>query len=253
MDLTKAQRLLIKIQAFLDNGNGNEISRLERDLLKSYIIQLYDTVSTEETAQSVDKPKPAEIHVAKFQKTEVPEPVIVPEIPKPEPEKIVVAEVIPPKEKEVPLEIKPPVVEPVHTAPKPEVKPIQIPVTETIREVAEKPKTVHLPNESSDALSKLFELATAEEVSVRFSHIPIDNIEAALGLNERIFTLNELFGGNRDLFEKTCTTLNNLGSFSEAASLLLNGPARQFHWADQERIKMAEHFIRIVSRRYPKA
>ena len=85
MDLTKAQRLLVKIQAFLDNGNGNEISRLERDLLKSYIVQLYDAVSTEETSQQAKKPKPAEIHVAKFQKTEVPEPVIVPEVPKPEP------------------------------------------------------------------------------------------------------------------------------------------------------------------------
>ena len=42
MDLTKAQRLLLKIQAFIDNGNGNDISRLEKDLMKSYIIQLYD-------------------------------------------------------------------------------------------------------------------------------------------------------------------------------------------------------------------
>lgn len=253
MDLTKAQRLLTKIQAFLDNGNGNEISRLERDLLKSYIVQLYDAVSAEEVPQQAEKPKPAEIHVAKFQKTEVPEPVNVPEVPKPEPEKIVVAEVIPPKVKEVPLEIKVPVVEPVYVATPPEVKPIHIPVVEKVAEVIEKSWNVPVANDTPEALTKLFEQATAEEVSVRFSHIPIDNIEAALGLNERIFTLNDLFGGNRDLFETTCTQLNNLSSFSEASRVLLNGPARQFHWDNPEKVKMAEHFIRIVSRRYPKA
>jgi hypothetical protein len=263
MDLTKAQRLLMKIQAFLDNGNGNEISRLEKDLLKSYIIQLYDTVSTEEAPQQVEKPKASEIHVAKFQKTQVPDPVIVPEMPKSEPEKVIVAEVLPPKPKEVPLEIKIPVTEPVYVAPKHEEKPIHIPVTETVKVEIEKPISIPVssvpppvppvPPESSDALAKLFEAATAEEVSVRFSHIPIDNIEAALGLNERIFTLNELFGGNRDLFETTCAQLNNLNSFEEATNVLLNGPAKKFKWADQERIKMAEHFIRIVSRRYPKA
>lgn len=253
MDLTKAQRLLVKIQAFLDNGNNNEISRLERDLLKSYIVQLYDAVSAEEVSQHAEKPKPAEIHVAKFQKTEAPEPVIVPEVPKPEPEKIVVAEIIPPKVKEIPLEIKVPAVESVYVATPPEVKPIHIPVVEKVAEVVEKSWNLPVANDIPEALTKLFEQATAEEVSVRFSHIPIDNIEAALGLNERIFTLNDLFGGNRELFESTCTQLNNLGSFAEASRILLNGPAKQFNWAHPERIKMAEHFIRIVSRRYPKA
>ena len=48
MDLTKAQRLLIKIQTFLDQGNGHELSRLEKDLLKTYIQQLYDTVNNDQ-------------------------------------------------------------------------------------------------------------------------------------------------------------------------------------------------------------
>ena len=48
MDLTKAQRLLNKIQAFLDNGNGHELSRLEKDLLKSYVQQLYEAVTSDE-------------------------------------------------------------------------------------------------------------------------------------------------------------------------------------------------------------
>lgn len=250
MDLTKAQRLLLKIQAFMDNGNGSELSRLEKDLMKSYIIQLYDAVSTEEAPTHTEKPKQAEIPLAKFQKPEAP-PVYIPEAPKPEPEKPVYHEPVTPKVYEVPLEIKLPVHEPVFELPK--FEPVDIPVVEPIKEVVHVQKVVSTPVDSSDELAKLFELPKVEEMSGRFSHIPIDNIEAALGLNERIFTLNELFGGNREVFDSTCTKLNNLNSFSEAKNLLLNGPARQYKWTEQERVKMAEHFIRIVARRYPKS
>lgn len=250
MDLTKAQRLLLKIQAFIDNGNGNDISRLEKDLMKSYIIQLYDAVSTEEAPAHTEKPKQTEIPVAKFQKSEPP-PVHIPEPPKPEPEKPVYHEPIAPKIPDVPLEIKIPVPEPVFELPK--FEPVDIPVVEPVKEVVHVHKFVSTPDDASDDLAKLFELPKVEEMSGRFSHIPIDNIEAALGLNERIFTLNELFGGNREVFESTCAKLNNLNSFSEARSLLLSGPARHYKWSDQERVKMAEHFIRIVARRYPKS
>lgn len=250
MDLTKAQRLLLKIQAFMDNGNGSELSRLEKDLMKSYIIQLYDVVSTEETPTHTEKPKQAEIPVAKFQKPEAP-PVYIPEAPKPEPEKPVYYEPVAQKIQDVPLEIKMPVQEPVIVLPK--FEPVDIPVVEPVKEVVHVHKVVSTPADASDDLAKLFELPKVEEMSGRFSHIPIENIEAALGLNERIFTLNELFGGNRDVFDSTCVKLNNLSSFSEAKYLLLNGPARQYKWSDQERVKMAEHFIRIVARRYPKS
>jgi hypothetical protein len=109
-----------------------------------------------------------------------------------------------------------------------------------------------MSKDMGEELSKLFELPNADDVSGRFTHVPIANIESALGLNERIFTLNELFGGNRGLFDTTCAELNALQSYAEAKSLLMRGPARQFRWTDPERIKMAEHFVRIVARRYPK-
>lgn len=254
MDLTKAQRLLLKIQAFMDNGNGSELSRLEKDLMKSYIIQLYEAV-TEESPTHIEKPKQTEIPVAKFHKPEPP-PVYIAEPPKseptkPEPQKPVYHEPVGSKIQDIPLEIKIPVKEPVFELPK--FEPVDIPVVEPVKEVVHEHKIVSMPVHSSDELDKLFELPKVEEMSGRFSHIPIDNIEAALGLNERIFTLNELFGGNRDVFDSTCAKLNNLSSFSEAKHLLLSGPARQYKWSDQERVKMAEHFIRIVARRYPKS
>src|SRR5699024_4661679 len=99
---------------------------------------------------------------------------------------------------------------------------------------------------------KLFESAKSDDISGRFSHVPIPSIESAMGLNERIFTLNDLFGGNKSLFDATCAKLNNLNSFSDAKDLLIAGPTKDYNWASPKRTKMAEQFIRIVARRYPK-
>jgi len=247
MDLTKAQRLLIKIQAFLENGNGNEMSRLEKDLMKSYIIQLYDAVTSEEKEHVPDLPRYVEIQTPKVHIPE-PTPIHIPEPPKVEPVRYVPPDPIVSKIKEIPVEISTPVSEPVVVV----HKPVHFPVVEPVKETSPTYKTIPLPTDNPEALEHLFDLPINEDMPSRFSHVPIESIESGMGLNERIFTLNELFGGNKGLFDATCTQLNGLSSFSEAKAVLLNGPARQFHWSDPERIKMAEEFIRIVVRKYPK-
>ncbi len=105
--------------------------------------------------------------------------------------------------------------------------------------------------DAGDAMINLFEIQKPDES--RFGHVPIASIESAMGLNERIFTLNELFGGDKGLFDAWCDKLNSLHSFAEARNVLITGPAKDFKWTDPQRIKMAEQFIRIVSRRYPKS
>ena len=247
MNLTKAQRLLIKIQAFLENGNGNELSRLENDLLKSYIIQLYEAVTSDEKEHVPDLPKFVETHAPKVHFVEPP-PVHVPEPPKMEPFRYVPPDPIVAKIKEIPVEITTPVAEPIVMTP----KPVHFPIAEPVIETTPAYKPIPLPTNEVEAIEKLFALPVNKDMPSRFSHVPIDSIESAMGLNERIFTLNDLFGGNKGLFDATCTQLNALSSFSEAKTLLINGPARQFKWSDPERLKMAEEFIRILVRRYPK-
>ncbi|MBK9984849.1 MAG: hypothetical protein IPP15_21215 [Saprospiraceae bacterium] len=60
-------------------------------------------------------------------------------------------------------------------------------------------------------------------------------------------------GGNKALFDDTCAKLNSFNSFAEARAMLINGPAKDYNWSSHEHLKMAEQFIRIVSRRYPKS
>ncbi|MEO5906971.1 MAG: hypothetical protein ABIQ11_09605 [Saprospiraceae bacterium] len=275
MDLKKSQRLLHKIQAFIDDGNGQELSRLEKDLIKSYVVQLYDAItSTEDTPVAQEHHKTIEQLIPKKLKEEpevkyepithrVPEftkpEITKPEFSKPEPpkrEEKVEEEIVfsayksqIPKEKAVEVEI--PQAELKYAPPKTESKPYEYQAPEIVKETIQPPKVSNATNQS-ETLTKLFDLQKTDDAS-RFSHIPIASIESAMGLNERIFTLNELFGGDKSLFDTTCATLNNLNSFSEAKHILMNGPAHDYKWADPERIKMAEHFIRLVARRYPKA
>jgi len=244
MDLNRAQHLLTKIQAFLENGNGKALSRLETDLLKSYVIQLYDVLSDEAlVTKQHDVVRAPEMPSPKITYPDIP-PVYATKPPVEEPEVIEVPKVVP--------EIKTPVVEPVVTIHQPEPKPIHIAVPEPVLKVVHQPETTHSYKEASTELKKFFEAPFADDVSEMFSRVPVANIESALGLNERIFTLNELFGGNKNLFDATCAELNSLHSYSDATDLLLKGPAKQFDWSDPTRIKMAEHFIRIVARHYPK-
>lgn len=247
MDLIKSQRLLVKIQAFLENAPGNELSRLEKDLIKSYIQQLYEAVSEDETEVVKENKKQPEFQAPKVQKFE-PTPLPVVEI-RQEEEKVVIPEIHKPV-----FEVREPVVD--H---KP-IQPVEIPVKQDVQPIAQV-KEVITPTNTSDkgrlsedvrkSLKQLFDASVQDDS--RFGHVQIANIEAALGINDRIFTLNGLFGGDKALFEATCTALNDLRSFEEATDLLIHGPAGHYNWVDPEKVKMAEHFIRIVSRRYPKA
>jgi hypothetical protein len=169
-----------------------------------------------------------------------------------------IPEIKPQPPKEVPVEIHHNQPEMKVTPPVIEYKPVPPPVPPVI-EIKKEPVHHHVHQEHEkpvgnpeEALSKLFDLQSHDDVVNRFNQVPISDIQSAMGLNERIFTLKELFGGDKTLFDATCEQLNHMHSFTEAQRLLINGPAKIFKWGESERIKMAEQFIRIVARRYPK-
>ena len=288
MDANKAKRLITKIHSFLDHDPGQELSRLERDLLKSYIQQLYDAVTDDQpvTASTKStKPEATFIESPPVYKPEPPkvEPTVVPVFRTKEPEAVPMEIKYPEKETmtpeppaepvyvhhhvETPVKKETPVYvperkEPVYTPEQPVYTPEK---KETPVFMPEKKETpVYTPEkkeqpaftpvaksfEEKGDLNKLFDTFRGHD---HYSLMPIENIQSAMGLNERIFTLKELFGGDKALFDETCDRLNELRSFADARYLLMNGVARDNQWADMERIKMAEQFLRIVARRYPGA
>ena len=101
----------------------------------------------------------------------------------------------------------------------------------------------------SEELRELFELPVAKELSEKLSALPVNDLSKAMGLNEKIFTIKELFGDEQELFNETIDQLNKLSSFEEAERILAQ-LAKRFGWTDKKKKKKAKNFIKLVSRRY---
>ncbi len=87
-------------------------------------------------------------------------------------------------------------------------------------------------------------------MSEKLGELPIQDIKKAMGLNERIFTVNELFGGEQTTFDTTLSELNSLRSFDEAKDYLIRNVAARFDWASKSRRGKAKEFIKLVKRRF---
>lgn len=107
------------------------------------------------------------------------------------------------------------------------------------------------PPADNEAMSELFEEEkNIKDISARLSNSPIKNLSKAISINEKIFTMNELFGGNMSNMEQTLKELNDCENFEAARSIILEKKAMEYNWMAKSRIKKAKNFIKLVRRRY---
>lgn len=88
------------------------------------------------------------------------------------------------------------------------------------------------------------------ELSDRLSEQPISDLTKAMGINERMLTINELFDGNNQVFKDAISKLNSLNSFEEAKSYISVHLIEQFGWVHPKKRKKAKVFIKLVKRRF---
>jgi hypothetical protein len=80
-----------------------------------------------------------------------------------------------------------------------------------------------------------------EDISSQYKAKPINNIMGAIALNDRFELINQLFGGDKVLFERTIEVLNMAGSFVEAYTYL----QENFKWdMDNEYVQRILELIR---------
>ncbi len=102
----------------------------------------------------------------------------------------------------------------------------------------------------SDKFPELFQFKKAEDLSEKLDSTHIENIQRAMGLNERILTQNELFKGDKNSFETTVQKLNSMHHFDEARSYLCEEIIPLYDWTNEDRIKKAQEFIKLVKRKF---
>jgi hypothetical protein len=101
-----------------------------------------------------------------------------------------------------------------------------------------------------ESLEELFSIEEATELSHKLSLTPIKDLKKSMGINEKIFTVTELFNGDQKLFDECLTALNDFKNFEEAKKFLAIGPASDFDWSEKSKQKKAKTFIKLVHRRY---
>jgi hypothetical protein len=235
MDLQQAKVLINKINSLFKGmeGGNHKLSTIERDLMLSYIRELY------EEFLNVRKDLPLEKKPTRSAEEESHKPAFEVIAPKP-PKKVSKPKII-----EVPDSLK-------------DLKPSAPPKPKTVKKatpkIVAKPKpqpqqATPPPPEKAKKYHALFEFKAAKELSEKLSERRIDDLTKSMAINDRLLYMNELFGKDFDSLNETLKVLNKYEDLEDAKGLLIN-LAERFDWLDEEKIPTAQSFIKLVRRKY---
>lgn len=232
MKIKKTGKLLKKLNNLYENmKEEGDISRIEQDLFLSYIKDLYEQALDFDHDDEDDLAITSETPVSRTPREEKPRSAesapVMPQVA-------------------VDQRSQPPVNEAVTNSPATTV------VDDSDRAVSPavvEQEPVPVPQVDEDLIA-LFVVDGVKEVSDRLGMTPIADMHRCMGINERIFTIRELFNGDDGLFSQTMTKLNSLASFEEATEYLQRGVASDLDWVESARSKKASNFVKLVYRRY---
>ena len=230
MDSTKSKALLNKINALHESASSFDgtMSAMEKDLLLHYLRELYEVISQGNNAGS-QRPE-----VNQKISQDIPSPV-------------------------APVTYRNP--EPVVYAPPPQVPTYRDPVqhhvpdpriVENGRHYQPQPQFIEPEVQVDESLLALFNLDDAADMSSRFSQLPISDISKSMGINDKILTKNELFGGDSIKFDRVMSELNSFNTYEQAKNYLMKGIAAELDWGSERKRSKAEVFIKLVKRKYLK-
>ena len=240
MDTQRAGIILEKINALYRSitADADAVSSIERDLMLSYLRQLYESVlgdhnstptpsQTTRTPQSSTTTKSAPV-ASTYEKPRI---IKIPETIQEEIEKPVTTPNPAPR---VVSQPEPPITEP---APAPAANPTS--------------KSRKKSSKKGNSYDALFEYKEAKELSEKLSERPIADLGRAFSFNDKMLYANELFGGGLVTVNEVIGKLNALESY-EAAKAMLEQYAEQYNWTKKDKATHAKDFIKVVRRRFIK-
>jgi len=104
----------------------------------------------------------------------------------------------------------------------------------------------------SDAIESLFKEKSPTGLVDFLGLSPLDNLNKAWGLNEKMLVIKDLFNDDFNAFNDTVEMVNKLSSFEEVKSYLINNVVNKFQWNDLAKFKKAGDFIVQTKRLFVK-
>jgi len=257
MNLEQAKVTIDKINSLFNSlqHDGGKVSSIERDLMLSYVKQLYESFlhesasansvpGHEQSALPKEEPAPVRRGYTPPRIIEVPDSRRANSTPpSPDPSRQ-------PQPKPRPNPQPQPKPEP---DPKPDPRPTPQPQPPRPEPEPEPPSTDPTEDQVQTVpdrkVASLFQFKQATELSEKLSERPIQDLTKALAINDRLLYMNELFGRDLNALNDNLSRLNKMENMEEAKGLL-GRLAQEYDWADEEREDIARDFIRLVRRRY---
>lgn len=222
MRIKKIEKRLSKINrvfnAFKDDGN---ISKIEKDLLLGYVRDLYDLIIDNDD-------EPVDVNEEKLEKQPIVQIF--------EKEDVEVVDQISTEIIEIEEEVKEELIE-------------EEILDNNPTEVLEGQKSDALNIYLSDKLVEIFNMPGVTDLSDKLASSPISDVSKSMGINERYFTISELFGGDSQKFVEACDALNNFKSLDQAQPFLVD-IAVKYGWEKGPKMKKAHNFVKHINRRY---
>ncbi len=222
MNHKKIKKQINKINSFFESiTTDDEISKIEKNLLLSYISKLYESIldPIDNLVAEAKTSRP----VAMKKKTETGLPVVEEIEIISTPQEILVKDAVKPI---IPVETK---------------KTVNTPASVII----EASKV-----ELSEKMISIFEKSRELEISDKLGNLPLKDLTKVMGINERMFTIKELFGGNQERFKTVMSDINELSGYDEAKEYLIREVATELKWDSEAHYKKADKFVKLVQRRF---
>ena len=222
MNHKKIKKQINKINSFFESiTTDDEISKIEKNLLLSYISKLYESIldPIDNLVAEAKTSRP----VAMKKKTETGLPVVEEIEIISTPQEILVKDAVKPI---IPVETK---------------KTVNTPASVII----EASKV-----ELSEKMISIFEKSRGLEISDKLGNLPLKDLTKVMGINERMFTIKELFGGNQERFKTVMSDINELSGYDEAKEYLIREVATELKWDSEAHYKKADKFVKLVQRRF---
>lgn len=114
--------------------------------------------------------------------------------------------------------------------------------------VLEKLKQVHTVDKTDASTEINDKVKPKTELAQKLQDVPIRDLRKAIGINDRYLFINELFGGDEAMFERSVKTLNQFSILPEAEFWMQRELKLKLAW--NEDAAVVQQFIQLVRRRF---
>lgn len=244
MKIKKFKKTLSRLSVLINTMDDNErLSKLEKDLIRKHLLDLYDlTFAGDEKQEEYSEVQEDVVQVVMEQKEA---PIQLVEVPKEEPmQKRVQREVVEePVRQKTYVDLEPSISTPKETEVHLKEEPVRV--------VSVEQPAIETNAFISEEHAEILEYGSeTNELSDRLGDSPISDLTKAMGINERMLTVNELFDGDNGAFKQSLSALNEMSSYNEAKSYISNQLIEKYNWVSPKKRKKAKVFIKLVKRRF---